>query len=212
MAPFDYNPVVLLKPFRPHLAVGALPSDAILHRPVRHYPHVWISARGLGPSGTLTHLKRLLPGTHYDAVRLPAVQTMPSRVTAPMHTAPVSDRASQVHTTTLHEHAGGSAPGGQCSRLLDTVAFAAFPINRNGRRPHGKFSISGFTLIHPQDSACSLAPYSFAGRVTPHRRVFRYIPACSALGWHPFQRCLLCCASWRTGLKRNLPSLTATGQ
>jgi len=28
MAPFDYNPVVLLKPFRPHLAVGALPSDA----------------------------------------------------------------------------------------------------------------------------------------------------------------------------------------
>ena len=66
MAPFDYNPVVLLKPFRPHLAVGALPSDTILHRPVRHYPHVWISTRGLGPSGILTHLKRLLPGTHYE--------------------------------------------------------------------------------------------------------------------------------------------------
>ena len=40
MAPFDYNPVVLRKPFRPHLAVDALPSDALLHRPVRHYPHV----------------------------------------------------------------------------------------------------------------------------------------------------------------------------
>ena len=65
MAPFDYNPVVLLKPFRLHLAVDALPSDALLHRPVRRYPHVWISTRGLGSSGTLTHLKRLLPGTHY---------------------------------------------------------------------------------------------------------------------------------------------------
>lgn len=63
--PFDYDPVVLLKPFRLHLAVDALPSDALLHRPVRHYPHVWISTRGLGSSGTLTHLKRLLPGTHY---------------------------------------------------------------------------------------------------------------------------------------------------
>ena len=67
----DYDPVVLLKPFRLHLAVDALPSDALLHRPVRHYPHVWISTRGLGSSGTLTHLKRLLPGTHYGPFRLP---------------------------------------------------------------------------------------------------------------------------------------------
>jgi hypothetical protein len=34
-------------------------------QPVRHYPHLWISTRGLGPSGTLTHLRRVLPGTHY---------------------------------------------------------------------------------------------------------------------------------------------------
>jgi hypothetical protein len=62
----DYNPVVLLKPFGPHHTVDALPSNALLHRPVKHYPHVWISTRGLGSSGTLTHLKRLLPGTHYE--------------------------------------------------------------------------------------------------------------------------------------------------
>ena len=61
----DYDPVVLLKPFGPHLAMSALPSGALLHRPVRNYPHVWISTRGLGSSGALTHLKRLLPGTHY---------------------------------------------------------------------------------------------------------------------------------------------------
>lgn len=33
-------------------------------RPVRHYPHLWISTRGLGSSGTSTHLRRVLPGTH----------------------------------------------------------------------------------------------------------------------------------------------------
>ena len=41
--------------------------------PVRRYPHVWISTRGLGSSGTLNHLKRVLPGTHYDPLRLPNV-------------------------------------------------------------------------------------------------------------------------------------------
>jgi len=30
MVPVDYDPVVLLKPFRPRLAVGALPSGVLL--------------------------------------------------------------------------------------------------------------------------------------------------------------------------------------
>jgi hypothetical protein len=38
-------------------------------RPVRHYPHLWISARGLGLSGTSTHLTRQLSGTHYELLR-----------------------------------------------------------------------------------------------------------------------------------------------
>jgi hypothetical protein len=29
MAPFDYDPVVLRKPFGPHLAMDALPSEAV---------------------------------------------------------------------------------------------------------------------------------------------------------------------------------------
>jgi hypothetical protein len=37
-------------------------------RPMRHYPHLWISARGLGLSGTSTHLTRQLSGTHYGRV------------------------------------------------------------------------------------------------------------------------------------------------
>src|SRR6516162_2924622 len=36
---------------------------------VRHYPHLWISARGLGLSGTSTHLTRQLSGTHYELLR-----------------------------------------------------------------------------------------------------------------------------------------------
>ena len=96
IAPVDYDPVVLLKPFGPRLAAGALPSRASsmvapgrpirvpafavvphepLHTfhplwPVRRYPHLRISVRGPGPSGTSTHLTRQLPGTHYGRVRL----------------------------------------------------------------------------------------------------------------------------------------------
>ncbi len=38
---------------------------------MRHYPPLWISARGLGLSGTSTHLTRQLSGTHYGALRHP---------------------------------------------------------------------------------------------------------------------------------------------
>src|SRR3954471_14505210 len=96
IAPVDYDPVVLHKPFGPHLAAGALPSRAssmaapgrpirvpafavvpsqplpTFHPlwPVRHYPHLRISVRGPGPSGTSTHLTRQLPGTHPERIRL----------------------------------------------------------------------------------------------------------------------------------------------
>src|SRR5262252_4452059 len=39
---------------------------------MRHYPHLWISARGLGLSGTSTHLTRQLSGTHYGPLRHPS--------------------------------------------------------------------------------------------------------------------------------------------
>src|SRR4051794_27394524 len=89
IAPVDYDPVVLHKLFGPRLAARALPSRSSslvppgrlfsvpafaggppspLHTfhplwPVRRYPHLPISARGPGPSGTSTHLTRQLPGT-----------------------------------------------------------------------------------------------------------------------------------------------------
>ena len=45
-------------------------------RPVRRYPHLWISARGLGPSGTSTHLTRQLSGTHYEPLRHPSAPSL----------------------------------------------------------------------------------------------------------------------------------------
>ena len=48
----------------------SIPSHPL--RPVRHYPHLWISARGLGLSGTSTHLTRQLSGTHYGPLRHPS--------------------------------------------------------------------------------------------------------------------------------------------
>src|SRR3954466_1497186 len=103
IAPVDYDPVVLHKPFGPRLAAGALPSRASsmvapgrpirvpafavvphepLHTfhplwPVRHYPHLRISVRGPGPSGTSTHLTRQLPGTRPRLSRLGATAAPP---------------------------------------------------------------------------------------------------------------------------------------
>src|SRR4051794_38412835 len=105
IAPVDYDPVVLLKPFGPRLATGALPSRASsmvapgrpirvpafavvphepLHTfhplwPVRRYPHLRISVRGPGPSGTSTHLTRQLPGTPDEPVRLPGLRAAGAR-------------------------------------------------------------------------------------------------------------------------------------
>ena len=73
--PPKYNPRWLQVP------LGRLPLSRscpfrVLHtclalRPVRHYPHFWISTWGLRLSGTSTHLTHVLPGTHYDPIRHP---------------------------------------------------------------------------------------------------------------------------------------------
>ena len=129
--------MVLLKPFGPRLAAGALPSRrspmvapgqpirvpafaVVPHEPlhtfhpfwpVRHYPHLRISARGLGLSGTSTHLTRQLSGTHYAAVRL----LRPSGpASAPRLPEPTRDRqggcgrpeVSQVPTRSLTARTG----------------------------------------------------------------------------------------------------------
>src|SRR2546426_10400647 len=40
--PIDYGPVLLLMPFRFHLAMDTLPSEVLQAGPARHYPRFWI--------------------------------------------------------------------------------------------------------------------------------------------------------------------------
>ncbi len=46
-------------------------------------PTCWISTRGLGPSGTLTRRKRVLPGTHYSPIRFLMAGISLSLISAP---------------------------------------------------------------------------------------------------------------------------------
>ena len=58
----------------------------LILRPVRHYPHFWISTWGLRLSGTSTHLTRVLPGTQYEVLR--PLQPLPSASGFPWHPVP----------------------------------------------------------------------------------------------------------------------------
>jgi hypothetical protein len=71
IAPFDYSPVFLLKPFRSHLTMDTLSSNALTN----------IGQQGITPAfgyssphprarGTLTLLINALPSAHYDVIRL----------------------------------------------------------------------------------------------------------------------------------------------
>src|SRR3954469_24428594 len=143
IAPVDYDPVVLLKPFGPRLAAGAPPSRASskvapgrpirvpafavvphepLHTfhplwPVRRYPHLRISVRGPGPSGTSTHLTRQLPGTHSALVgqgdqllqRL-ACELARRLIRLPWGEACRRDRELQQHATPVGDEGVAVAP------------------------------------------------------------------------------------------------------
>src|SRR5208283_4617038 len=77
VAPIDYGPVLLLMPFRSHLATDTLPSRELR----KTYPTL-SGQRGITPAfgygtphpgarGTLTLLNNVLLSTHYGPVRLP---------------------------------------------------------------------------------------------------------------------------------------------
>src|ERR1700758_5153601 len=165
IAPVDYDPVVLLKPFGPRLAADALPSEnspmaapgqpicipafAVVPslsipfhhlRPVRHYPHLWISARGLGLSGTSTHLTRQLSGTHYEPLRHPSAPSLSLagvRLIIPDHALgfPVLRALS---LCTCCRHYPGAADGRTCRSKI-THPCQSSPIPLSGRPAHRPF-------------------------------------------------------------------------
>src|SRR5262249_61827048 len=51
------------------MSPGGPPLGHRRKRPMRHYPHLWISARGLGLSGTSTPPTRELSGSNHETLR-----------------------------------------------------------------------------------------------------------------------------------------------
>ena len=89
VAPIDYGPGLLLKPFGFHLAMDTLPSGGLPRNstflPLSGQrgitPAFGYGAPHLGARGTLTLLSNVLLSTHYEPVRLPsgaAVEVMHS--------------------------------------------------------------------------------------------------------------------------------------
>src|SRR5215510_9874896 len=67
--PFDYSPILLLKPFGFRIAPDTLSSIGLRRWPARHTPAFGYSAPHPGAGGTLTLLIHALPSAHYGAVR-----------------------------------------------------------------------------------------------------------------------------------------------
>ena len=165
ISPVDYDPVVLLKPFGPHLAASALPSKepsmglqvslsvsrlspSCLNSfsipfhplwPVRNYPHLRISARGPGLSGTSTHLTRQLSGAHYEPLRhpwAPGLSLAGVRLTVPGHTKglPVLRTLS---LCTCCRHYPGAAAGRRLRSF--TQPYQPSLVRRPGRPAHRPF-------------------------------------------------------------------------
>src|ERR1700746_3644735 len=122
---------------------------------MRRYPHLRISARGLGPSGTSTHLTRQLSGTHYEPLRHPSAPGLSLtgvRLIIPDHALglPVL-RALSLCTCCRHY------PGAAAGRIPRSShpAVSAFPGRGAGSACTSTFSRLGWRSTRV--AACTLA-------------------------------------------------------
>src|SRR6201981_2588081 len=149
---------------------------------MRRYPHLRISARGLGPSGTSTHLTRQLSGTHYEPLRHPSAPGLSLtgvRLIIPDHALglPVL-RALSLCTCCRHY------PGAAAGRIPRSShpAVSAFP--GRGRRVGLHIDLfeacSAFTRV----AACTLARSPIRDPLSEGFRHFvASMPAPVASGW-----------------------------
>ena len=152
----------------------SIPSHPL--RPVRHYPHLWISARGLGLSGTSTHLTRQLSGTHYGPLRHPSAPGLSLagvRLIIPDHALgfPVLRALS---LCTCCRHYPGAADGRTCRSKIAHPCQPS-PIPLSGRPAHRPFR--GLLGVY---SRCGLHTRAVTNFVTAIRglQTFRHLHAC----------------------------------
>jgi hypothetical protein len=162
-------------------------------RPMRRYPHLWISARGLGLSGTSTHLTRQLPGTHYGPLRhpnAPGLSLTGVRLIIPDHAMGLPVLRALSLCTCCRQYPGAAA--GRNPRSSHP-AVAAFPDSAVG-------SACTSTFSRLARRSLALRPAHSRGHhiVTAIRRLqpFRYLHDCSdcfrlerIAGWalHPLE-------------------------
>ena len=186
--PLDYGPVLLRKPFGPHLAMGALSSAVpswglqvhlgcvrlspacpcrCLHtchlRPARHYPRLWIRPPSSGDRRDLN------PPDQCAAWRTPTdlSATLPARPCphgSSVGCAAPPLRASRVATNPLLHTCHPPIPRRNRSVLASLASrpLAAFPVSTAGRLPQCAFR--GLLGVH-----CTLWPAWLLGR--PRRPV-----------------------------------------
>ena len=145
-------------------------------RPMRHYPHLWISARGLGLSGTSTHLTRQLSGTHYGPLRHPSAPSLSLtgvRLIIPDHAMGLPVLRALSLCTCCRQYPGAAA--GRNPRSSHP-AVAAFPDTAVGSACTSTFSRLAWRSL-------ALRPAHSRGHqlVTAIRRLqpFRYLHDCS---------------------------------
>src|SRR6266403_2039352 len=125
-------------------------------RPVRHYPHLWISARGLGLSGTSTHLTRQLSGTHCEPLRHPNAPDLSLtgvRLIIPDHALGLPVLRTLSLCTCRRQYPGAAAG---CILRSSHPAISAFPDMAVGSACTSSFSglAQRSLALRPANSRC----------------------------------------------------------
>ena len=143
---------------------------------MRHYPHLRISVRGPGPSGTSTHLTRQLPGTHYEPLRhprAPGLSLAGFRLVIPDHALGLPVLRALSLCTCCRHYPGAAAGRTLCSF---TQPYQPSPKGLSGQPAHRPFR--GLLSVH---SRCGLHTRAVTNSWPAIRRLqpFRYLHDCS---------------------------------
>ncbi len=161
--PFDYSPILLLKPFGFQIAPDTLSSSERTRWPARHYPHLWIQRpsferrRDLNPPDSCAAQRTICP-LLTSAPRSTLLSAGSVRQTGQRHRSP------EVSSTAFTAHPPNLPP-----RSLMTVDFAiSCSLVRPGRPAYPVLVHRVAALLHASFRPCLAAtPLRFANPSPP---------------------------------------------
>src|SRR5512135_2511193 len=204
MAPLDYGPVLLRRPFGSRLAADTLPSGCpcgrsatvgaspwlypsfptscphrVLHgcvpQPTRHYPRLWIGHPSSGRPRDLNPPDQNAAQHTLRACPSPrTARPFPRRSPVGDH-APPPRGASRVASDLLCRHAIANTPVGPLVRVASRGVTPCFPVTSGLPRFHGG-SAPTLSLSGPAQRSLALRPACSRGRQGDpfHRRLRRF--------------------------------------